>query len=65
MLKNVSISQGVLEELGFMKVNIEGEKRTIMKRGSTSAEVLPNGSIKIDGTITDFKKVKRRKILGL
>jgi hypothetical protein len=65
MLKNVNISASILEELGFIKVNIEGEKRTILKKGSTTAEVLANGSVKIGDKVTDFKKVKRYKIEGL
>jgi hypothetical protein len=36
-----------------------------MKRGDKSAEVLPNGFVKIGNEVTEFKKVKRGKISGL
>jgi hypothetical protein len=65
MLRNVSESTKILEELGFKKVNSANRKETIMKHGTKLAEILPNGSVKIGDVVTDFKRVKKRKIIGI
>ena len=67
MLKNISISTEILESLGFVKVKLpKGEKRTLLKLGNKSAEVLPNGSVVINGKDkTEFKAVKKKRIVGI
>lgn len=61
MLKNVMISKQILEDAGFTQAKSD-RYHTIMERGKNRAEVLPNGSVDLDGTVYDFKAVKRGKM---
>ena len=66
MLKNIAISTDILKSFGFSIVPVEkGVRQTILKRGDTTAEVLSNGAVVINGNKTDFKAVKKKKIAGI